>query len=135
MPIFPVMLLVAALIPAATLGTALSRADRDQFDMCYGSFEGAQTVLRDLEADFDPAYYREVGDAMEDLGADLANLDARLAEVGLAEDRTARERGHLAGRLAWTKPENHTLNFWAQNGPMSRPCFDLLKKLNQTLGP
>lgn len=127
--------LVFAAIAQAAAGSPISRADRDQFDICYGSFEGAQMTLPQLESKFDPSYYREIGDAMEDLGANLIDLDMHFAGIGLPEDKTARERGHVTGRLPWMNPENRTLEFWARNGPMSEACFELIKRLNESLGP
>lgn len=128
-------LVLAAVIRAALGDASVSRGDRDQFDICYGSFEGAEIVLPQLRSQFNPAYYREISEAMEDLGANLVDLEAHFADHGLTKDQVARNGGHLAGRLPWLKPENRTLDFWAQNGPMSQACFELIKRLNAAFVP
>jgi hypothetical protein len=132
----PLSLLAASfLLPAAIFGTAVSQENYEQFETCYGSFQGASTVFPQIEAELAPADHRDLVQAMTDLAETFGILERKFAAVGLTGDTAARNRDRLVGRLPWTKAESHTLRYWSANGPMSRPCFELIKMLNQTLGP
>ena len=113
--------------------TRVSARDFEDFEACYGSFEGAAAALPALRPKMSPDDFDTVQHAMRNLADDLAGLRTRLAMVVFGADRNELLRAHMIGRLPWQQPENQTIAFWSRNGPMSVFCFGLTKRLNEGL--
>ena len=120
----------------AVAGTArISERDFEDFEACYGSYEGASTVLPMLKERMPPADFAAVELAMHDLGEDFADLEKRLSNVVRFSDRNALAQAHMIGRVPWSNTENQTLAYWSRNAPMSVACFALTKRLHEQLPP
>jgi hypothetical protein len=124
--------LVAAL-PALAAPARVTAHDYEDFESCFGSFEGASTVLPKLQDRIAANDFETIEHAMQNLGTDLNGIEMRLSHAIIRSDPATLAEAHRAGRLAWTQPQNQTLDYWSRNGPMSRFCFDLTKRLNEDL--
>jgi hypothetical protein len=125
-------LAVAAFLEAAT-PTRPTASDYEDFESCYGSFEGASTVLPRLKTQIDATDFATIEHAMQNLAIDLADLAMRLPHAVFGSDAQRLETARLAGSLPWKQPQNQTLDYWSRNGPMSLYCFGLTKRLNEDL--
>ena len=128
--------MLAALAMAAFLSATPARvtaSDYEDFQSCYGSFEGASIVLPQLRSQFDAADFATIEHAMQNLAIDLNDLAMRLSHGVFRSDAKRLDAARLAGSLPWKQPQNQTLDYWSRNGPMSRYCFGLTKRLNEDL--
>jgi len=126
-----IAILLAAAMPA--MAAEVREADYEDFESCYGSFEGAQTVLPKLQDQIAPADLDDIAHGMEALDADFHDLEMRLSASVFHSDRKSLDAAHVSGTLPWARPQNQNLDYWSRNGPMSRFCFDLIKRLSQTV--
>ena len=106
--------------------------DYEDFESCYGSFEGARIVLPQPQSQIDAADFA-TKHAMQNLAIDLNELAMRLSHGVFRGDAKRLDAARLAGSLPWKQPQNQTLDFWARNGPMSLHRFGLTKRLNEYL--
>lgn len=111
----------------------VTAADYEDFESCYGSFEGATTVLPQLKSQIDAPDFATIEHAMQNLAIDLSDLAMRLSRGVFRSDAKRLEAARLAGSLPWKELQNQTLDYWSRNGPMSRYCFGLTKRLNEDL--
>ena len=111
----------------------VTASDYEDFQSCYGSFEGASIVLPQLRSQFDAADFATIEHAMQNLAIDLNDLAMRLSHGVFRSDAKRLDAARLAGSLPWRQPQNQTLDYWSRNGPMSRYCFGLTKRLNEDL--
>ncbi len=129
--------MLAGLAMAALLAVAapapVTTSDYEDFESCYGSFEGASTVLPQLKSQIDASDFMTIEHGMQNLAIDLDDLATRLSHGGFRSDAKRFEAARLAGSLPWKQPQNQTLDYWSRNGPMSRYCFGLTKRLNEDL--
>ncbi|HXI99789.1 MAG TPA: hypothetical protein VNH44_01115 [Micropepsaceae bacterium] len=119
--------------PAVASAAIATQSDFDQFEVCYGSLEGAQTVLPKLQPEFDPATYEQVTKATRDFLDAFLDMESRLSKAVIHPDKASLSIAHIRGYRPWTLPENQSLDYWSRNGPMPVSCFDLFKRLNETL--
>jgi hypothetical protein len=127
-----IVLLSAASIAAPGLAGVTAR-DYEDFESCYGSVEGAAGVLPELREQMSPDDFAAVEHAMTNLTDDLADLEMRLSKTVFGTDREELAQAHMIGRSPWQQVQNHSLNFWSRNAPMSLACFALTKRLNEIL--
>lgn len=113
----------------------VSERDFEDFETCYGSFEGASSVLPMLKQRMPPNDFAAVERAMRDLGEDFIDLEKRLTDVARSADHNALAQAHMAGRVPWSSAQNQTLAYWSRNAPMSVACFALTKRLHEQLPP
>jgi hypothetical protein len=113
----------------------ISERDFEDFETCYGSYEGASTVLPILKNRMPPADFAAVEQAMHDLGEDFADLEKRLSNAVRFSDHNTLAQAHMIGRVPWSNAENQTLAYWSRNAPMSVACFALTKRLHEQLPP
>ena len=128
--------MLAAVAMAALLATTSARvtaSDYEDFESCYGSFEGASIVLPQLQSQIDAGDFATIEHAMQNLAIDLNDLAMRLSHGAFRSNAKRLEAARLAGSLPWKQPQNQTLDYWSRNGPMSRYCFGLTKSLNEDL--
>jgi hypothetical protein len=125
--------LAMAAFVAAAAPARVTAADYEDFESCYGSFEGAGTVLPQLKSQIDAPDFATIEHAMQNLAIDLDDLAMRLSQGAFRGDAKRLEAARLAGTLPWKDPQNRTLAYWSRNGPMSRYCFGLTKRLNEDL--
>jgi len=90
-------------------------------------------VLPQLRSQFDAADFATIEHAMQNLAIDLTDLAMRLSHGVFRGDAKRLDAARLAGSLPWKQPQNQTLDYWSRNGPMSRYCFGLTKRLNEDL--
>ena len=129
--IFAALLSVA--VPAAPDFARVSARDFEDFESCYGSFQGASAVLPKLKREMPPDDFASVAHAMDNLADDFADLETRLERLIPGTDRNALVQAHALGRSPWENPQNQTLAYWSGNGPMSIYCFGLTKRLGEDL--
>jgi hypothetical protein len=127
------ILLLSATASAAPDFARVSPRDYEDFETCYGSFEGAATVLPLLRVAMPADDFASVEHAMRNLAEDFTGLEQRLSTVVFGADRNELEQAHNIGRIPWQQRENQTLSYWSRNGPMSIFCFGLTKRLNEDL--
>ena len=127
-----IVLLSATSIAAPGLA-GVSARDYEDFESCYGSVEGATGVLPGLREQITPEDFAAVEHAMTNLSDDLADLEMRLSKTVFGAGREELAQAHLTGRSPWQQVQNHTLEFWSRNAPMSVACFALTKRLNEIL--
>jgi hypothetical protein len=125
--------ILAASVIAVPGIARVSQRDFEDFETCYGSYEGASSVLPMLRERMPPADFVAVERAMRDLGEDFVDLERRLSDVVRAADHDALTQAHMIGRVPWTNPQNQTLAYWSRNAPMSVACFALTKRLHEEL--
>ncbi len=125
--------LAIAAILAAAAPARVTASDYEDFESCYGSFEGASTLLPQLKDQIDAPDFATIEHAMQNLGTDLDDLAMRLSHGVFHSDAKRLEAARLAGSLPWRQPQNQTLDYWSRNGPMSLYCFGLTKRLNEDL--
>jgi hypothetical protein len=111
----------------------VTASDYEDFESCYGSFEGASTVLPQLKNQIDSPDFATIEHAMQNLATDLTDLAMRLSHGVFRSDAKRLDAARLAGLLPWKDPQNQTLDYWSRNGPMSLYCFGLTKRLNEDL--
>ncbi len=131
--LLPIIAMLPALTIAVPAGAGVSARDYEDFELCYGSVEGAAGVLPALREQMSRDDYAAVEHAMKNLAGDLADLEMRLAQNVFGTDREDLAQAHLAGRFPWQQPQNRSLDFWSRNAPMSISCFALTKRLNELL--
>jgi hypothetical protein len=131
--LFPLILFFSATAVTVPDFARVSARDYEDFETCYGSFEGAEAVLPQLRGQMPPNDFAAVEHAMQNLADDFAGLEMRLSTVIFGADRNDLARAHMVGRLPWQQPENRTLDYWSRNGPMSLFCFGLTKRLDEDL--
>jgi len=107
--------------------------DFTQFEFCYGNLKGSQIVLPRLKEQFDPATFEQVSKATDDFLEAFLDIEMRLSAAVMHPDKADLNSAHMRGYQAWMQPGNQTLDYWSRNGPMPAACFDLFKKLNETL--
>ena len=129
-----VALVCAAAFVAPAIGR-VSERDFEDFETCYGSFEGASSVLPLLKQHMPANDFATVARAMRDLGEDFIDVEKRLSDVLRSADRNALAQAHLIGRVPWSSAQNQTLAYWSRNAPMSVACFALTKRLHEQLPP
>ncbi len=126
-----------ALLPAMAIAvpasSGVSARDYEDFESCYGSFEGASGLLPSLREQMSPDDYAAVDHAMKNLSDDLADLEMRLATNVFGAQREELVQAHLFGRSPCQQTQNQSLDFWSRNAPMSISCFALTKRLNEVL--
>ena len=127
-----IVFLSATSIAAPGLAGVNAR-DYEDFESCYGSVEGAAGVLPELREQMSPDDFTAVEHAMTNLRDDLADVETRLSKTVFGTDRKELAQAHLIGRSPWQQVQNHTLDFWSRNAPMSVACFALTKRLNEVL--
>jgi hypothetical protein len=125
-------LAIAAFLAAAA-PAPVTASDYEDFESCYGSFEGASSLLPQLKDQFDPPDFATIEHAMQNLATDLDDLAMRLSHGVFRADAKRLDAARLAGSLPWKQPQNQTLAYWSRNGPMSLYCFGLTKRLNEDL--
>ena len=130
--LFSLIVFVATAVAVPDFARVSAR-DYEDFETCYGSFEGAAMVLPELQPQMSPDDFATVEHAMRNLGDDLAELEMRLSRIVFGADHDELARAHLLGRLPWQQAENQTLAYWSRNAPMSVFCFGLTKRLNEDL--
>lgn len=128
-----VLLFLSAATAAAPDFARVSPRDYEDFETCYGSFEGASAALPTLREAMPPDEFSAVEHAMGNLAEDFAGLEQRLSAVVFGANRNGLEEARRIGRMPWQQPENHSLLYWSRNGPMSVFCFGLTKRLNEDL--
>jgi hypothetical protein len=127
------ILFLSATVLAAPDFARVSPRDYEDFETCYGSFEGAATVLPLLRGAMPADDFASVEHAMRNLAEDFTGLEQRLSTVVFGADRNELEQAHNIGRIPWQQRENQTFSYWSWNGPMSIFCFGLTKRLNEDL--
>lgn len=125
--------LLSAAAPAAPDFARISARDFEDFESCYGSFQGASAVLPKLKSEMPPDDYVAVAHAMDNLASDFNDLEMRLSRLMPGADRNSLTQAHALGRAQWENPRNQTLVYWSGNGPMSVYCFGLTKRLGEDL--
>ena len=105
----------------------------EDFQSCYGSFEGAGIVLPQLQSQFGAADLATIEHAMQNIAIDLNDLAMRLSHGVFRSDANRLDAACLAGSLLEAAAKNQTLDYWSRNGPMSRYCFGPTKCLNEDL--
>jgi hypothetical protein len=125
--------LVIATLLAVAAPARVTASDYEDFESCYGSFEGASTVLPRLKAQIDAPDFATIEHAMQNLAVDLDDLAMRLSHGAFRSDAKRLDAARLAGSLPWKEAQNQTLDYWSRNGPMSLYCFGLTKRLNEDL--
>jgi len=123
----------SAMLIAAPGLAGVSARDYEDFESCYGSVEGAAGVLPELREQMPPDDFAAVEHAMKNLTDDLADLEMRLSKTVFGTDHEELAQAHLIGRSPWQQVQNHTLEFWSRNAPMSIACFAMTKRLNEIL--
>ena len=126
-------MVMALAVPVSVMAATARQSDFDQFEVCYGSLEGAQGLLPILQPQFDPATFEQVAKATQDFLEAFLDLEKRLNAAVRHPDKASLNLAHIRGYRPWTIPQNQTLEYWSRNGPMSASCFDLFKLLNETL--
>lgn len=132
------LILVALLnvaVPAAPDFARISARDFEDFESCYGSFQGATAMLPKLKGEMPPDDFAAVAHAMDNLSDDFADLELRLSRLMPGADRNSLMQAHALGRSPWENPQNQNLGYWSGNGPMSVYCFGLTKRLGEDLPP
>lgn len=127
------IVLLNAAVPAAPDFARMSARDFEDFESCYGSFEGASAVLPKLKGQMPPDDFVAVAHAMDNLADDFNDLEMRLSRLMPGADRNSLVQAHGLGRSQWENSQNQTLAFWSGNGPMSVYCFGLTKRLSEDL--
>ena len=124
-------LAIAAFVAATP--ERVTASDYEDFESCYGSFKGASIVLPQLQGQIDAADFATIEHAMQNLAIDLNDLAMRLSHGVFRSEDKRLDAARLAGSLPWKQAQNQTLDYWSRNGPMSRYCFGLTKRLNEDL--
>ena len=125
--LFQLIVFLSATAAAAPDFARATARDYEDFETCYGSFEGAAAVLPELRGQMPMDDFSAVQHAMRNLAEDFAGLEMRLSMVVFGADRDDLARAHMAGLLPWQRAENRTLAYWSRNGPMSLFCFGLMR--------
>jgi len=131
--LFALIAFVSATTIAVPAVATVSARDYEDFESCYGSVEGAAGVLPELRDQMPPDDFAAVEHAMKNLIDDLADLEKRLSKTVFGTDRDELAQAHMIGRFPWQQVQNHSLEFWSRNAPMSVACFALTKRLNEVL--
>ncbi len=101
---------LVALVAAAAIAVPgiarISQRDFEDFETCYGSYEGASGILPMLKERMPPADFAAVERAMHDLGEDFDELEKRLSDVVRTADHNVLAQAHMVGRVPWTNPQN-----------------------------
>jgi hypothetical protein len=127
--------LLSAAAPAAPDFARISARDFEDFESCYGSFQGATAVLPKLRSEMSSDDFAAVAHAMDNLADDFTDLEMRLSHLMPGADRNSLMQAHSLGSQPWEIPQNQTLAYWSGNGPMSVYCFALTKRLGEDLPP
>jgi hypothetical protein len=127
------IVLLNAAAHAAPDFTRISARDFEDFESCYGSFQGATAVLPKLKSEMPPDDFAAVAHAMGNLADDFRDLEMRLSRLMPGADRNSLVQAHALGRSQWENPDHQTLAYWSGNGPMSVYCFGLTKRLSEDL--
>jgi len=127
------VVLLNVAVPAAPDFARISARDFEDFESCYGSFQGATAVLPKLKSEIPPDDFAAVAHAMDNLAEDFTDLERRLSRLMPGTDRNALRQANVLGRSPWENPGNQTLAFWSGNGPMSIYCFGLTKRLGEDI--
>ena len=125
--------LAMAAFLAAGAPVRVTASDYEDFESCYGSFEGSSALLPQLKSEIDAPDFATIEHAMQNLAIDLADLGMRLSHGVFGSDAKHLDAARLAGALPWKQPQNQALDYWSRNGPMSLYCFGLTKRLNEDL--
>ena len=131
--LFALIAFLSAIAIAAPGVPGVSARDYEDFESCYGSVEGAAGVLPELREQMSPDDFSAVEHAMKNLTDDLTDLEMRLSKTVFGTDRDELAQAHMIGRSPWQQVQNHSLEFWSRNAPMSVACFALTKRLNEVL--
>ncbi len=127
------VVLLSAAVPAAPDFARISARDFEDFESCYGSFQGASAVLPKFKSEMPADDFASVAHAMDNLADDFTDLEMRLSRLMPGADRKSLMQAHALGRASWENPQNQTLGYWSGNGPMSVYCFGLTKRLGEDL--
>jgi len=90
-------------------------------------------MLPQLQSQIDTIDFATIEHAMQTLPIHLNELAMRLSHGMFRSDAKRLDAARLAGSLLWKQSQNQTLDYWSRNGPMSRYCFGLTKRLNEDL--
>lgn len=129
------VVLLSMAVPAAPDFARISARDFENFESCYGSFQGATAILPKLKGEMPPDDFAAVAHAMDNLADDFTDLETRLSRLTPGADRNSLMQARALGRSPWENPQNQNLGYWSGNGPMSVYCFGLTKRLGENLPP